>query len=261
MRGAETAIEAFDISILGRLAGVDEIEPHAVIIGPSIQRPAPELRAVINGQNIGISAFPRHPFQHFNDAGAWDRQGHINGRAFHAWTIEEITQFEDKHEIGTTARLALALALYTGQRRSDLVALGPPKILIDQGRNWLEFTQNKNRTKSPVRLTIPIIPKLQEIIDAATTGETTFLINGYGRPYTAKGFGNRFRKWCDEAGLPKSCAVHGLRKAAAARLAESGCTEQEIMAITGHKTSKEIIRYTKSARQKVRAESALKKLG
>jgi len=55
-------------------------------------------------------------------------------------------------------------------------------------------------------------------------------------------------------------AVHGLRKAAAARLAEEGCSEQEIMAITGHKTSKEIIRYTKSARQKVRAESAFSKL-
>jgi len=54
---AETAIEAFDVSILGRLAGVDEIELHAVIIGPSIQSPAPELRAVINRQNIGISAF------------------------------------------------------------------------------------------------------------------------------------------------------------------------------------------------------------
>jgi len=43
-------------------------------------------------------------------------------------------------------------------------------------------------------------------------------------------------------------------------LAELGCIEQEIMAITGHKTSKEIARYTKAARQKTRAESALAKI-
>jgi len=36
-----------------------------------------------------------------------------------------------------------------------------------------------------------------------------------------------------------------LRKAAAARLAELGCSEFEIMVITGHQTSKEVTRYTK----------------
>ena len=63
----------------------------------------------------------------------------------------------------------------------------------------------------------------------------------------------------DEAGL-KECSVHGLRRAAAARLAELGCTEQEIMAITGHRTSKEVTRYTRAASQKTRAESALRRL-
>ena len=48
--------------------------------------------------------------------------------------------------------------------------------------------------------------------------------------------------------------------AAAARLAELGCTEFEIMAITGHQTSKEVTRYTKAASQKIRAASALVKM-
>lgn len=68
------------------------------------------------------------------------------------------------------------------------------------------------------------------------------------------------RKWCDDAGLPH-CSVHGLRKAAAARLAELGCTEFEIMSITGHQTSKEVTRYTKAASQRVRAEAASAKIG
>ena len=67
------------------------------------------------------------------------------------------------------------------------------------------------------------------------------------------------RDWCKQAKLPH-CSAHGLRKAAAARLAEHGATEQEIMALTGHRTSKEVDRYTRSASQKVHADSAMAKL-
>ena len=178
-----------------------------------------------------------------------------NPDGFHSWTLAEIERFEETHAIGSPARLALALALYTGQRRADLVTLG--KQHVRDG--WLTFTQNKGRNSKPVRMEIPIIPQLREVIDATPTGDLTFLVTAFNRPFTSNGFGNRFRKWCDEAGL-KNCAVHGLRKAAAARLAELGCTEQEIMSITGHRTSKEVTRYTRAASQKTRAESALRRM-
>lgn len=174
---------------------------------------------------------------------------------YHSWSLEEIEKFEEAHPIGTTARLALALALYTGQRRGDLVQFG--KQHVRDG--WLIFTQNKNRNRNPVRLEIPIIPALRQVIDASPTGDLAFLVTAQGRPFTNNGFGNRFREWCDKAGL-SHCSVHGLRKAAAARLAELGCTEFEIMAITGHQTSKEVTRYTKAASQKTRAASALRKM-
>jgi hypothetical protein len=44
---------------------------------------------------------------------------------FHSWTIEEVKKFEERHPIGCTARLAMALLLYTGQRRSDVVSSAP----------------------------------------------------------------------------------------------------------------------------------------
>lgn len=182
-----------------------------------------------------------------------------NPDGFHAWTPEEVAQFEAHHLIGSRARLAMALALYTGQRRADLVELGPSKLKTVDGVEWLSFTQVKNRLNNPVHLDIPVIPELQRIVDATKTGTSTFLITKSEKPFTSNGFGNKFRIWCNEAGLPH-CSVHGLRKAAASRLAELGCTEQEIMSITGHKTSKEIARYTKAARQKTRAESALTKM-
>ncbi|NOQ41848.1 MAG: tyrosine-type recombinase/integrase, partial [Desulfuromusa sp.] len=162
-------------------------------------------------------------------------------------------KYELTHAVGTTARLALALALYAGQRRADLVQFG--KQHVRDG--WLVFTQDKNR--NPVHMEIPIIPALQCIIDQSPTGDLTYLSTAYNRPFTSNGFGNRFRKWCGAADL-KQCSVHGLRKAAAARLAELGCTEFEIMAITGHRTSKEVTRYTRAASQRTRAESAFRRI-
>lgn len=175
---------------------------------------------------------------------------------YHSWTEAEIQKFEEKHPVGSTARLAFALALYTGQRRSDIILFGRQHVQ----NGWLVFTQQKGKGRNPIKLEIPVVAELQRIIDASKTGDLTFLVNDYGRAFTNNGFGNRVRKWCDDAGLPH-CSIHGLRKAAAARLAEQGCTEFEIMAITGHQTSKEVTRYTKAASQKVRAEAASKKMG
>ena len=43
---------------------------------------------------------------------------------FHTWTVDEVQQFEERHPIGTKARLAFAHLLYTGQRRSDVIQFG-----------------------------------------------------------------------------------------------------------------------------------------
>jgi integrase len=87
----------------------------------------------------------------------------------------------------------------------------------------------------------------------------TFLITKFGAPFTSAGFGNWFREKCDEAGLPQ-CSAHGLRKLVATRLANAGCSEEEIKAITGHKSSSEVARYTKASDQKRLAGSAAGKL-
>ena len=62
------------------------------------------------------------------------------------------------------------------------------------------------------------------------------------------------------AGLPPRCVSHGLRKAAMRRLAESGATEKQIAAVSGHKTLKEIELYTKAADQKRLARAGMSKL-
>jgi integrase len=59
------------------------------------------------------------------------------------------------------------------------------------------------------------------------------------------------------AGLPDRCVPHGLRKAAARRLAEAGCSEKQIAAVTGHTTLKEVARYTRAANQERLAADAV----
>lgn len=169
----------------------------------------------------------------------------------HTWSIEEVRQFEARHPIGSKARLALALLLYTMQRRSDVVLFGRQHLRA--GR--LDFTQQKNRRRKPVKLSILLLPELQRIIAASPTGELTFLVTAFGRPFTAAGFGNRFRKWCDQAGLPH-CSAHGLRKAMATRLAELGATPHQLMGVGGWSSLKQPTRYTAAARQAELADGA-----
>src|SRR5262249_44415223 len=110
--------------------------------------------------------------------------------------------------------------------------------------------------RSPVRLELPILPALQSIIDASPTGDMTFLVTEFGKPFSAKGFGAKFRTWCDEAGL-RHCTAHGLRKAGAVLAALNGATPHQLMAIFGWRTLKEAERYTRAADQKRLAAGAM----
>ena len=171
---------------------------------------------------------------------------------FHTWTEAEILQLEDFHAVGTRARLALALLLYTGQRRSDVIRMGRQNIR----QNRISVRQQKTL----ISLEIPIHPELARIIAAAPSDNLTFIVTKQGKPFTPAGFGNWFREMCEFAGLPRGCSAHGLRKAAARRLAEAQCTPHQIAAITGHKSLREVERYTAAAAQSTMAEAAIRAL-
>jgi integrase len=175
---------------------------------------------------------------------------------YKTWTEAEIERFEVAHPIGTKGRLAFALILYTGLRRSDVVKIGRRHV----HNGVLTIEQGKTEGGEEAYLEIPLHPKLCEIIDATpTVGVKTFLVTHFGKPYTAPGFGNWFRKLCDQAGC-FDISAHGGRKATARRLAEIGCSANQIAAITGHASISEVQRYTKAADRKRMAREAMKKL-
>ena len=174
-----------------------------------------------------------------------------NMGGFHTWTVDEVELFEAEHPIGTKTRLALALLAYTGARRSDVVQLG--KQHVREGR--LRFTAHKNRDRAPRVIDIPLLAELQAVIDASPTGDMTFLLTEFSKPYTAAGFGNWFARQCRAIGL-NHCSAHGLRKAGATIAAENGATTSQLMAIFGWATANEAERYTKAAERKRLATDA-----
>ncbi len=163
---------------------------------------------------------------------------------FHTWTVAEVAAFEARHPVGTMARLAMDLMLYTGLRRSDVVRVNRSHI----AGGVLSIQPVKTQRSSGVIVTVRILPVLADSIEKTPTGEKTLLISGWNRPFAVKGFGNWFRDHCDEAGVPGS--AHGLRKAAATRCAENGATASELMAMFGWTTLQEAERYTRAAERR-----------
>jgi integrase len=171
----------------------------------------------------------------------------VESSGFHTWAEDEIAQYEARHAVGTKARLALDLMLWTGQRGGDARVMGPQHVRNKR----LMVTQEKTGAV----VSLPVLPALAASIIAAKTGALVFLLSEHGKPYSRKGFGNKVRQWCDEAGLPQ-CSAHGLRKSAARRFAEAGCSNQQIKAWTGHTTDSEVSRYTAAADQQALSDSA-----
>lgn len=186
----------------------------------------------------------------------------MRGEGFRTWTSADIERFEAAHPIGSQARLCLALLLYTGVRRSDVVKLGPQHERAD----WLHFTETKGSRKVgavPKVRDIPIIDPLREVLDASKDliGPFAYLVTERGVPFTVNGFGNKFQDWVKAAGLPVGLAAHGLRKAAAVHAVENGATDRQLMALFGWETEKEASRYTRRANRKKLAGQAAPLLG
>jgi len=172
----------------------------------------------------------------------------------HTWTDEELAQFEAFWPLGTRERTAFAMAVYTGQRREDLATRTRRHYNAEAGTMWVV------QEKTGAELEIPVHPALTAALEAWAPKHIVLLASPDGRGTSVAGLGNMMSKAIAKAGLPDRCVLHGLRKAAARRLAEAGCSAHEIMAITGHKSLEEVERYCAAARQKQLGQGAMRKL-
>lgn len=176
----------------------------------------------------------------------------LPGGTLPAWTEAQIGHALDK--LAEPFRRVVVLALHTGQRRGDLCAMRWTQI----AGSTVRLTQGK----TGVELAIPIGAELA--VELATWRQDTpgahVLKQPQGLPWNDNHMSRAMAKALQEIGLPKRLNVHGLRKAAARRLAEAGCTVHQIAAITGHKTLSMVAHYTASVDQEKMAKAAVVRL-
>lgn len=166
----------------------------------------------------------------------------MRGGRWRAWTDAELIAFEEQWQLGTRERTGYALALYTGQRREDLVKLRWSSI----AGGCFRLQQGKTKTD----VAIPIHPELKVALAAVhPRHEKAILASDKGERLSPVYFGHCIAAAIDKAGLPRGargCLLHGLRKTTGRQLAEAG---QKVAPITGHKTERMTAEYSRDAEQ------------
>lgn len=139
------------------------------------------------------------------------------------WSERDVANFEAV--ASAELRLAITLALATGQRKGDLLAV-----------NWSAYDGEVIRfkqSKTGAKLVIPATAALRALLDETPRNAKTILVNSRRVSWTSAGFSTSWRKACTHARIA-GLTFHDLRGTTVTRLAIAGCTAAEIGAITGH---------------------------
>jgi integrase len=198
----------------------------------------------------------KYEFREYNPV---DQIEPLEGGEWRPWTEDEfdhaLTHLAERY------RRAVILATYTGQRASDLVRM---RWSSYDGEGILMGKQKKTKKhKGSIELWIPCHPDLKRELAAwkAEATAMTILTSACGQPWKIETFSHdiglalkALPEWADDT------VFHGLRKLAAVRLSEAGCSEAEISAITGHQDLEMIRHYIKQANQRRLARGAMRKL-
>jgi integrase len=142
------------------------------------------------------------------------------GPGFPVWTEEDAAAYDRRWPIGTKERVWRDVLFYTGLRRGDAVTLGRQHV-----RDGVA-TLRTEKSQGEMIVSIPILPILQQTLDAGPTGELAFICGKNGKPLTKESFGNAFKDACSLFNR----SAHGCRKIAATRAAEAGATVAELNA-------------------------------
>ncbi len=173
------------------------------------------------------------------------------------WTDAQVAAFCDTARAMGRPSMALAalLAWALGQRIGDVLRL-----------TWAAWdgqriTLRQSKTGQPV--SIRPLPELRAALDAARqdgqrTAPQMVVSEITGRPYQPSAFQHTAAKIRTEAGLPKELQMADLRRTAATNLGRAGCTDDEIRAVTGHKTRAVVAVYVRPDNRY--ADNALAKL-
>ena len=144
-------------------------------------------------------------------------------RAEKVWTADDESVFVARAP--AHLHLALMLALWTGQRQGDLLRLA----WSSYDGTHIRLRQSKTGRRVVIRVGAP----LKAMLDATPRRSPIMLTSTHGQPWTTNSFQVAWSRACKATGIV-GVTFHDLRGTAVTRLAIAGCTESEIVTITGH---------------------------
>jgi integrase len=137
------------------------------------------------------------------------------------------------------------IALETGMRFSEIVGLR--RVQVDLKRRLVRLLETKNTQPRTVPLSSAATELLRQALSSPSRPIDTDMIfpgepgrDGKRRPYRFDRMWQRIKK---EQGL-KDVRFHDLRHEAVSRFVEAGFSDQEVSAISGHKSMQMLKRYT-----------------
>jgi len=157
-------------------------------------------------------------------------------RAETIWLPEQVETF--MAAAPATMQLAMMLALHTGQRQADILAMtwsqyDGSKITLRQGK--------AKRGKKEGRLvTVPCTTALRDLLDATDRRGVLMILTKTKLAYKKRMFARHWDAAYRAAGLPLTedklplLHFHDLRGTAVTTLFEAGCNVAEVVSITGH---------------------------
>ena len=176
------------------------------------------------------------------------------------WTAAQIQTFVATADanglgsIGTIALLAYELCQRPGDCRQMLWGNYSEIIRDHHGRNFQDntpshkfafsFTQEKTGTEMRIPSTIALTQRLDMIPSNRNPNGAIALYEGTGRPYTDRLYRKKAQFVRELAGLPDHLKVSDLRRTGATLLGQSS-TEDQIRAVTGHKSRQILNTYVR----------------
>lgn len=146
------------------------------------------------------------------------------------------------------ALLIFELCLGTGQRIGDVLKM-----------RWSDIDGdgiNVSQGKTGAALWIPFTDRLRTVLsDTPRIGMTICAWGPAGKASSYRGAADLVMAVRREIGA-EEYDIHGLRYAAASELSAAGCSDEMIMAITGHQTLAMVRKYSGATRQKSHAKAA-----
>jgi integrase len=152
------------------------------------------------------------------------------GKLYHGTRVDRVWPDADIDRFLVVAspqmRLAMMLAVNTGQRQGDLRRL--PWSAYDG--TVIKVRERKTGVPVPIRVS----DELKAVLDAAPRISPIMLVNSDGKPWSESGFQSAWGKATARAGI-EGLTFHDLRGTAVVALARAGCNVVEIYSVTGHK--------------------------